>query len=91
MKKYSLKLDVLLLAFCICAGCGINDKNNQPTSEKTVVTDGAGRKISLKLPIQRAVVANTHNTEFINSMGDAINKVVGVDSGIYHEDRKSVV
>lgn len=66
-----------------CAGPAQRETGTERRVE--VVTDDLGRKVELRLPLQRVVVANSHNTELINSIGNAIDKVVGVDAGIYHD------
>jgi iron complex transport system substrate-binding protein len=82
MKMKFISVLVLLIAI-FSVGCSFT--NNDVQQNENVIVDSVGRKIKLHLPIKRAVVANSHNTELINSIGNAIDKVVGVDSGIYQD------
>lgn len=76
-------LFVLFTAFFV-VGCGSMEDND---SGKAVVVDGQGRSVELKLPIKTAVVANSHNVELINSIGKAIDKVIGVDANVFYNDK----
>ncbi len=77
-----LFLITMFLLGILLSGCNLKADDNV---KKEVIVDGVGRKIELQLPIKSAVVANSHNTELINSIGNAIDKVIGVDSGIYND------
>ena len=78
--KYLFMVFILAAAF-IMSGCS-KDKAAVKAGTQILV-DGAGRKVELSLPVKRVVVANSHNVELINSIGSAIEKVVGVDANIY--------
>lgn len=87
-KKLCGAISAALLAFALAVlqGCaGIVAKDEAPARQEVVVVDDLGREVRLRLPLQRVVVANSHNTELIRSIGGALDKVVGVDAGIYHD------
>lgn len=80
-KKIFLLVHLLIIVHLI-SGCSLL---NEEKIYNGFVIDSVGRKIELNLPIKSAVVANSHNTELINSIGNSIDKVIGVDSGIYND------
>lgn len=77
----------VLLAFAaLLYGCaGFKAEDGQAAEKEESVVDDLGRTVKLRLPLRRVVVANSHNTELINSIGNAIDKVIGVDAGIYRD------
>lgn len=80
------RLVLILIFTLLILVCGCKPSNKAICS---VVTDGIGRNIELQLPIKSAVVTNAHNFDLINSIGNATDKVVGVDANIYYNDLAS--
>lgn len=73
----------LLVVALFCFGCASN-KSAPTNSTATTFTDSIGRKITLTEPITKVVVANRYNMEVLSAIG-AMDKVVGVDYGIYQD------
>lgn len=80
--KVIISVTILSIILHLTIGCAFIKDN---ATYNGFVIDSVGRKVELNLPIMSAVVANSHNTELINSIGNAIDKVIGVDSGIYND------
>lgn len=76
---------LLLIMFSVfISGC---HETKGETESKSIIIDGEGRQVELILPIKSAAIANSHNVEFVNSIGNAINKVVGVDSNAHYNEK----
>lgn len=82
--RMPLVLGLLLLVLIAC-GCSAL---NSDLRRKDVVVDSVGRRVELALPVERAVVANSHTLELIQSIGNSLDHVVGVDGNVYF-DRKA--
>lgn len=84
---YKKLILILILIFTnLILGCSYWHTDEETYS---VVQDGIGRNIKLQLPIQSAVVTNAHNFDLINSIGNATDKVIGVDANIYYNNLAS--
>ena len=81
IKNILIYIVIMLAAIIFFSGCS-SDKNID--SEETVVNDSIKREIKIPIDVERVVVANRYNMEIIKSI-NAIDKVVGVDYGIYQD------
>ena len=81
IKNILIYIVIMLAAIIFFSGCS-TDKNID--SEETVVNDSIKREIKIPIDVERVVVANRYNMEIIKSI-NAIDKVVGVDYGIYQD------
>ncbi len=79
MRKYWYSIIIFICFSVSCFFLKDNFFNNEHIEESYVV-DSIGRKVILKLPIERAVVTNGHNINLVTAIGNSIDKIVGVDS-----------
>lgn len=75
---------ILYVSLTFLSGCGVN--KNSSVQNEHVITDSIGRQVSIPKNISKAVVVNRYNMEIVKSIG-AIDKIVGVDYGIYSDQK----
>ena len=76
MRWSGLILSVVLLLAVVSAGCVGNSTSSKATKEVTV-KDFSGREVTVKVPVQRAVVLSTSALEIIQLL-NASDQVVGI-------------
>lgn len=88
MKRKSVILVVVLfiisLLVCSC-GSNKNTEKKEAIQNRQVITDSLGRKIELNLPIKSSVVACSHDIELIASIGNSLEKIIGVDAPTFRD------
>ncbi|WP_456422457.1 ABC transporter substrate-binding protein [Thermococcus sp.] len=78
MRWGGLVLSAVLLLAVISAGCvGNSIQGTSTTAREVTVKDFAGRSVTVKVPVQRAVVLSTSALEIVQLL-NASNQVVGI-------------
>ncbi|WP_245250328.1 ABC transporter substrate-binding protein [Thermococcus stetteri] len=81
MRKAGILLVAVLLLSVFAAGCvsnsGSNGEKTSITPKEITVKDFAGRSVTVKVPVQRAVILSTSALEIVQLLG-AEDQVVGI-------------
>lgn len=68
------------------SGCSTKEGDTQAVKQhKEIIVDSLGRKVELNLPIKSSVVACSHDIELISSIGNSLDKIIGVDKPTFSD------
>jgi iron complex transport system substrate-binding protein len=85
-----LLLWVFIFTGCLAQGNKESQDNNDQTPTSIIITDMAGRDVSVKIPVNRIVLASSRHLHEFTAVGgtEAIDKVVGwgSDLKLYDQD-----
>lgn len=77
---------LMVISMSLLWGCGnATVEKNGTKQHKGIIEDSLGRKIELKLPIKSSVVACSHDIELISSVGNSLDRVIGVDAPTFKD------